>query len=150
MATVPEGTNAHSITQKVSVEAKGKIKVRAKAEVKGRKEDQDPEATRNHRKALEVLGPARSLESVLGLVEAPLPTLEARSAEIMWLASVPEARTASGLALLFANITKMDTAKRGRAANTCTLSAVKPPGSPQKTEGGPWKRLLKETDYLEQ
>ena len=70
---------------------------RAKAEAKERKGDQDPEATHNHRKALEVLGPARSLESVLGLVEAPLPTLEARSAEIMWLASVPEARAASGL-----------------------------------------------------
>ena len=83
MATVPEGANAHSITMKRSVEAKRKIKVRAKAEVKERQEDQDPEATRNHRKALEVLGPAQSLESVLGLVEAPLPTLEVRSAEIM-------------------------------------------------------------------
>ena len=127
------------------MEAKRRIKVRAKAEVKERREDQDPEATHNHRKALEVLGPAQSLESVPGLVKAPLPTLEAISAEIMWLASVPEARTASGLTLLFANITKMDTAKkRGRAANTCTLSAVKPPGSPQKNEVDPWKRLLKQ------
>ena len=106
MATVPEGTNAHSITQKASVEAKKRTKATAKAEEKERKEDQDPEATRNHLKALEILGPVRSLERVLGLVEAPLPTLEARSAEIRWLASVPEARTASGLTLLFANITK--------------------------------------------
>ena len=112
MAIVPEGTNAHSIAQKVSVEANRRIKVRAKAEVKERREDQDPEATHNHRKALEVLGPAQSLESVLGLVEAPLPTLEARSAEIMWLASVPEARTASGLTLLFANITKWTLQRR--------------------------------------
>jgi len=106
MATVPEGADVHSIAMKRSVEAKRRIKVRAKAEVKERKGDRDPEATRNHRKALEVLGLAQSLESVLGLVEAPLPTLEARSAEITWLASVPEARTASGLALLFASITK--------------------------------------------
>ena len=77
------GANAHSIAQKVSVEAKGRIKVRAKAEVKERKGDQDPEATHNHRKALETLGPAQSLESVPDLVKAPLPTLEARSAEIM-------------------------------------------------------------------
>ena len=83
MATVPEGASAHSITQKISVEAKRRIKVRAKAEVKERKGDQDPEATRNHRKALEVLGPAQSLESVPGLVKALLPTLEAKSAEIM-------------------------------------------------------------------
>ena len=103
MATVPEGANVRSITTKRSVEANRRIKVRAKAEVKERKGDQDPEATHNHRKALEVLGPAQSLESVLGLVEAPLPTLEARSAEIMWLASAPEARTVSGLTLLFAN-----------------------------------------------
>ena len=84
--------------------------MRAKAEVKGRKEDRDPEATRNHRKALEVLGPAQSLESVPGPLKALPPTLEARSAEIMWLASVPEAKTASGLTLLFANITNMETA----------------------------------------
>ena len=141
------GTNAHSSTQEVSVEARNRIKVKANAEEKERKEDQDPEATRNHRKALEVLGPAQSLESVLGLVEAPLPTLEARSAEIMWLASVPEARTASGLTLLFANITNMDTAKRGRAANTCTQSAVKPQGSPQKTEEDPWKDSKGQQDY---
>ena len=83
MATVPEGANAHSIAMKRSVEAKRRINVRAKAEVKERREDQDPEATHNHRKALEVLGPARSPERVPGLVEAPLPTLEARSAEIM-------------------------------------------------------------------
>ena len=61
----------------------------------------------------------------------------------MWLASVPEARTASGLTLLFANITTMDTATRGKAANTCTVSAVKPPGSPQKNEVDPWKGPLK-------
>ena len=114
MATVPEGANAHLTTMKRSVEANRRIKVRAKAEVKERREDQDPEATRNHRRALEVLGPAQSLESVPGLVKAPLPTLEARSAEIMWLASVPEARTASGLTLLFANITNMDTATQGK------------------------------------
>ena len=60
-----------------------RIHVRAKAEVKERREDQDPEATRNHRKALGVLGPARSPERVPGLVEAPLPTLEVRSAKIM-------------------------------------------------------------------
>ena len=83
MATVPEGANVHSITMKRSVEAKRRIKVRAKAEVKERREDQDPEATRNHRRALGVLGPARSPERVPGLVEAPLPMLEARSAEIM-------------------------------------------------------------------
>ena len=86
-----------------------------------------------------ILGPARRPERVPGLVEAPLPTLEARSAEIRWLANVPGARTASGLTLLFANITKMDTATRGKAVNTCTLSAVKPPGSPQKNEVDPWK-----------
>ena len=83
MATVPEGANAHSTTMKRSVEANRRIKVRAKAEVKERKEDQDPEATRNHQRALGVLGPARSPERVPGLVEAPLPTLEVRTAEIM-------------------------------------------------------------------
>ena len=113
MATVPEGTNAHSITQKVSVEANRRIKVKAKAEEKERKEDQDPEATHNHLKALEILGHAQSLERVLGLVEAPLPTLKARSAETMWLANVPEAKTASGLILLFANTTKTDIANKG-------------------------------------
>ena len=112
MATVPEGANAHLTTMKRSVEANRRIRVRAKAEVKERREDQDPEATRNHRKALEILGPAQSLESVLGLAEAPLPTLKARSAEIMWLASVPEAKTASGLTLLFANITKWTLQRR--------------------------------------
>ena len=83
MATVPEGTSVHSITQKISVEANRRIKVRAKAEVEGRKDNQYPEATHNHRKALGVLGPARSPERVPGLVEAPLPTLDVRSAEIM-------------------------------------------------------------------
>ena len=83
MATVPEGTNAHSIAQKVSVEANGRIKVKAKAEVKGRKEDQDPEATRNHLKALEALGLAQNLERVPGLVEVPLPITNARYAETM-------------------------------------------------------------------
>ena len=83
MATVPEGANAHLTTMKRSVEAKRRIKVSAKAEVKERKGDRDPEATRNRRKALGVLGPAQSPERVPGLVEAPLPTLEVRSAEIM-------------------------------------------------------------------
>ena len=62
----------------------------------------------------------------------------------MWLANVPKANTANGLTLLFANITNMDTATKGTAVNTRALSAVKPPGSPQKNEVDPWKRLLKE------
>ena len=55
MATVLEGTNAHSIAQKVSVGARKRIKVKAKAEEKERKEDQDPEATHNQLKAPEFL-----------------------------------------------------------------------------------------------
>ena len=105
MATVP---------QKVSVEANRRIKVKAKAEEKERKGDQDPEATRNHLKALEALGLAQNPERAPGLVGVPLPILNVRFAETTWLASAPEAKTANGIILLLANITRMDTAKKGK------------------------------------
>ena len=99
LGTVLEGTSALSITPKLSVEARKRIKAKAKAEEKERKADQGPEATRSHLKALEVLGLARNPERAPGLVGVPLPVLKVRFAETAWLASALEAKTANGIIL---------------------------------------------------
>ena len=140
MGTVLEGTSALSITQKISVEARKRIKAKAKAEEKERKADQGPEATHSHLRALEVLGLALKPERAPGLVGVPLPIPNVRSAETTWLASVPEAKTANGIILPLANITRMETANRGRVASFCTQSAAKLLGSHLLTEGGPLRR----------
>ena len=115
MGTVLEGTSAFSITPILSVEARKRIKAKAKAEEQERKADQGPEATHSHLRALEVLGLALKPERAPGLVGVPLPILNVRFAEITWLASAPEAKTANGIILLLANITRMEIAKMGKS-----------------------------------
>ena len=80
-ATVLEGTNAPSITQKTNVGARRRIKEKARAEERERKAGQDPEVTHSHQGDLVVLGLALNPERALGLVEVPLPIISARSAE---------------------------------------------------------------------
>ena len=80
-ATVLEGTNALSTTQKINVGARRKIKAKARAEERGRKAGQDPEVTHSHQGDLVVLGLAQNPERALGLAEVPLPITSVKSVE---------------------------------------------------------------------
>ena len=143
MVTVPEGANVHSIAMKRSVEAKRRIKVRAKAEVKGKK---GGSISRSNSQSSKGSGSSWS---------------RSKSRKRSWSRRSSSSNTRSQICRDYVagkctrgkdckwshppicKHHKMDTATKGKAANTCTLSAVKPPGSPQKNEGDPWKRLLK-------